>query len=200
MRYEPSTPEPGFDTLPSLQRWAHYGIYLTADQPFWVGQPSVMSWKAPASPGPFFEPTGPHLFNLGQGFSFESAAISNPGDIDSPPVWYVDGNSEPGAWVGIGGRKVTIPFAVPAWYCLVIDSDPTRIGATMYEITASGIAKKPSERVIGVDMIKPVDRSRDLGAADFAPIPPGVQVPLQLSLEGTGAIEVAVPALYKRAW
>lgn len=200
LRYEPSTPEPGFDTLPSLQRWAHYGAYLVADQPFWVGAPAVMSWKAPDSPGPFFEETGPHLFNIGQGFSFESAAISNLGDIESPPVWYIDGATEPGARVGVGGRIITVPFAVPAWYCLVVDSDPTRVGATMYEITASGIAKKPSERVIGVDMVRPVDRSRDLGPADFAPIPAGKSVPLSISLEGSGVIEVAVPSLYKRAW
>lgn len=200
LRYEPSTEEPGFDVLPSLQQWAQYAIYLVADQPFWVGTPSVMSWKAPRSPGPFFEETGPHLFNLGQGFSFEGATIRNAGDVESPPVWYIDGEAAAGAWVGVGGRIVKIPFAVPAWSCLVIDSDPTRVGATMYEITAEGITKKPSDRVVGVDLINPVDRSRDLGKADFAPIPPGSSVPLSLSLEGTGVIEVAVPSLYKRAW
>lgn len=197
---EPSTEDPGFDVLPSLQRWAHYGIYLTADQPFWTGAPSVMSWKAPEPPGPFYEQTGPHLFNIGQGFSFENAAISNVGDMEAPPVWYIDGEAEPGAWVGVGSRRVTIPFRVPAWSCLVIDSDPTRVGATMYEITVSGMDKKPSERVVGVDLVNPVDRSRDLGAADFAPIPAGLSVPLSLSLEGSGVIEVAVPSLYKRAW
>lgn len=200
LRYEPSTDDPGFDTLPSLQRWAHYGIYLTADQPFYVGAPSVMSWKAPRPVGSFFEKTGPHLFNLGQGHSMANAAISNLGDVESPALWYLDGQLEPGARVGVGSRVVTVPFEVPAWYCLVIDSDPTRIGATMYEITASGIDKKPWERGVGVDLVNPVVRSRDLGAADFAPIPAGNKVPLSVAFQGAGAVEVAVPSLYKRAW
>lgn len=200
LRYEPAGDDEGFDVLPALQKWAHYNIYLIADQPFWVGKPSTMAWKAPDAPGPFFEPTGPHLLNIAQGFSLEDAKIDNLGDVESPPVWYVDGETEPGAWVGVGGRKVTIPFRVPAWSCLVIDSDPTRVGATMYDITADGIGKKPSERVIGIDMVNPRDVSADLGENDFAPVPAGASVSLSLSLDGTGVIEAAVPSLYKRAW
>lgn len=200
LRYEPGGDDSGFDSLPSLQRWAHYNVYLTADQPFWTGKPSTMSWKAPESPGPFFEPTGPHLFNIGQGFSLENATIDNLGDVESPPVWYIDGEAEPGAWVGVGGRKVTIPFNIPAWSCLVIDSDPARIGATLYDITPVGIAKKPSERVVGVDLINGRDVSRELGENDFAPVPAGASVSLSLSLSGSGAIEATVPSYFKRAW
>lgn len=200
LRYEPMGDDGGFDMLPSMVRWAHYNIYLIADQPFWTGKPSTMSWKAPETSGPFFEETGPHLFNIGQGFSLEDATIDNLGDVESPPVWYIDGAAEAGAWVGVEGRKITIPFPVPAWSCLVIDSDPTRIGATMYDITAEGIGKKPSERVIGVDMVNPQDVSADLGENDFAPVPAGASVSLSLSLSGTGVIEATVPSLYKRAW
>lgn len=200
IRYEPSNGDEGLEIMPTLMQWARYGIYLTADQPFWTGQPSTMSWKAPESPGPFFEETGPHLFNIGQGFSFDTATITNPGDVESPPVWYIDGAAEAGSWVGVGDRRVTIPFEIPAWSSLVIDSDPTRIGATMYDIEAPGLGKKPSERVVGVDLTNPRDVSRQLGENDFAPIPVGTSVPLSLSLVGSGVIEVTVPALYKRAW
>lgn len=202
LRLEPSTPDPGFDTLPSIRGYAHYNIYLVADQPFWVGAPSVRSWGSPSYVGPFFEENGPHLFNLGQGVSLVNATISNAGDVESPPVWYIDGETLAGGttWVGIGSRRVVVPFAVPANRCLVIDSDPTRIGAIQYTVTTAGQKLKPSERIVGVHMTNPVDRSRELGPADFAPVPPGSSVKLSLSLEGSGKIEVAVPSLYKRAW
>lgn len=201
LRLEPSTPDPGFDTLPSIRGWVNYGIYLTADQPFWAGEPSVRRWKSPTYVGPFFEENGPHLFNIGQGISLVNATISNNGDVESPPVWYIDGETLAGTtYVGIGSRRVVVPFSVPENRCLVIDSDPTRIGAIQYTVTSEGKTVNAAERIIGVHMINPVDRSRELGPADFAPIPPGSSVPLSLSLEGSGKIEVAVPSLYKRAW
>lgn len=200
LRLEPSTPDPGFDTLPSIRGYASYLIYQTADQPFWVGKPSVRSWGSSTGSGPFYEPTGPHLFNISQGVSMLTAEINNSGDVESPPVWYLDGEAPAGSWVGIGTRVVTVPFAIPAGRCLVINSDPTRIGATMYTITTAGLTVKPSERIVGTHLTDPVDRSADLGPSDFAPIPPGTSVPLSISMEGSGKIEVAVPALYKRAW
>lgn len=200
LRLEPSTPDPGFDTLPAIRGFVNYQVYLVADQPFWVGPPSVRRWGSPTYVGPFFEEQGPHLFNLGQGVSLLDATISNAGDVESPPVWYIDGEVLPGAYVGIGSRRVSVPFTVPAGRCLVIDSDPTRIGAIQYTVTAEGQKLNPSERIIGVHMTNPVDRSGDLGPADFAPIPPGGSVKLSLSLEGPGRVEVAVPSLYKRAW
>lgn len=201
LRLDPDqTSDPGFDTLPSIRKFVTYPIYLTADQPFFKGAPSVRSWGSPSYVGPFFEPDGPHLFNIGQGVSLASASIANLGDVESPPVWYLDGDILAGAYVGIGSRRITVPFAVPAGRCLVIDSDPTRIGAIQYTITAAGRTLKPSERIIGVHLTNPVDRSAELGPSDFAPVPPGSSVALSLSLEGTGTIEVAVPSLYKRAW
>lgn len=201
LRLDPDqTGDPGFDTLPSIRKFVNYQIYLTADQPFYTGSPSVRSWGSPNYVGPFFEENGPHLFNIGQGISLATAAISNLGDVDSPPVWYLDGDVLAGAYVGVGTRRITIPFSIPAGRCLVIDSDPTRIGATQYTITAAGKDVKPSERIVGVHLINPVDRSAELGPSDFAPIPPGASVSLSVNLEGSGKVEVAVPSLYKRAW
>ena len=199
LRFDPEkTQDEGVDTIPSLQGWARYGLYLTADQPLWVGKPSVKSFEPPRDPEPFYEEAGPHLLNLGQGFTFANAAIDNLGDVESFPRWFVDGESEPGAWVGVGDLRVTVPFAVPPWKCLVIESDPTKIGATMYDVTAPG--KKPSEREIGVDMINPVNMGRALGEADFAPVPPGKGEKLSISLEGSGVVEAYLPSLYRRAW
>lgn len=201
LRYDPDkSNDDGFDTMPSIRGWANYGIYLTADQPFWVGAPSTKSFDPPRPPDPFFEPNGPHLFNIGQGFTTANATIDNVGDVESYGTWYVDGETAPGAMVGVGSRTITIPFAVPAGFCLVIESEPSRIGAVLYEKTAAA-PERPSNRVIGEHLISPVNRSKQLGASpDFAPVPVGRRVGLSVNFEGTGVVELSLPSLYKRAW
>ena len=185
---------------PLRNGWDVYLITLTAEQPYWVGEPEVQSFKAPPPPEPFFEPDGPALVNIASGYSVEDAAIDNLGDVESYPRWFIDGETT-AASVGVGGVVVEVPFTVPSGKCLVIESDPSlELGATMYDITASGAGKKPSARVLGVDLINPVDKTTDLGEADFAPIPAGQQVPLSLTLTGEGVVECLLPSLYRRPW
>jgi len=177
--------------------WQSYGITFVAEQPFWEGDPEVRSWKN-ADYAPFFDPSGPQLFNIGSGADVSSAKMDNPGDVESYAKWFIDGETTTAA-VGVNGLVVEVPFSVPAGKCLVIESDPDRIGATMYTVQP-GAPSKPSERVIGVDMVSPVDRSADLGEADFPPIPAGSQVPLSLTLSGSGMVEALLPTLYRRPW
>ena len=194
-----------FDTLPSLTGWARYGLTLVAEQPYWVGEPMVNSFKAPDPPEPFFEPNGPQIINIVSSYSAENATMDNPGDVESYPRWYIDGETivvgdEPSASVGVGDLIVSVPFAIPAGQCLVIESDPVNIGATLYDIAPSGADMKPSDRVIGVDLINPADRTADLGEADFGAIPPGASVPLSLTVSGTGKVECYLPTLWRAAW
>lgn len=183
---------------PVSKGWDTYGINLVAEQPFWEGSPVVRSWKAD-TPQPFFDPTGPQLVNISSGHTLSTATITNPGDVESFPKWFIDGPASAGT-VGVDGVTVSIPFAVASGSCLVIDSDPDVIGATMYDVTTSGATVKPSSRVVGVDLINPVDRTTDLGEADFAAVPAGSSVPLSLSVTGGGTIEVSLPTRYRRAW
>ncbi|AXH44398.1 minor tail protein [Arthrobacter phage Kumotta] len=178
--------------------WQSYGITFVAERPFWEGQPMVRAWKN-ADYAPFFEPDGPHLFNIGSGAELSRATIDNLGDVESYASWFIDGDTT-SASVGVGSQVVDVPFSVPAGKCLVIESDPERIGATMYDVAAGAEAKKPSERIFGVDLVNPVDRSADLGEADFAPVPAGAKVQLSLSVVGTGMVEARLPSLYRRAW
>ncbi|KQN99701.1 hypothetical protein ASF21_12905 [Arthrobacter sp. Leaf234] len=208
LRYDPEkSVDDGVETIPSLQGWARYALYLMADQPFWVGKPSVKSFDPPRPEDPFFDPNGPGLFNIGQGFTTANASIDNLGDVESYGRWYVDGETAAGAWVGVGSRTIAIPFAVPAGHCLVIESDPTKIGAVLYQLSPAQAAlspadrMKPSERVFGVDLINPVNRSKQLGASpDFAPVAVGRRVKLAVNFEGNGVVELNLPSLYKRAW
>jgi len=188
-----------FDTIPSLTGWARYGIYFAAEQPFWEGAPVVKSFAGTATPDPFFEPDGPQIVNIASGYSVSNAAMDNPGDVESYPRWYVEGPATT-ATVGVGDVVVDVPFEVPEWKTLVIESDPDLIGATMYDIAPSGVGKKPSERVIGVDLVNPVDMTAQLGAADFAAIPAGKSVPLSLTLSGAGKVEAFLPTLWRAAW
>lgn len=178
--------------------WQSYGLTFVAEQPFWEGDPVVRSWKN-ADYEPFFEPDGPHLFNIGSGADISLAKIDNLGDVESYAKWFIDGETTTVA-VGVNGLVVHVPFTVPAGKCLVIDSDPDLIGATMYDIAPGGLVKKPSSRVVGVDLINPVDKSAALGEADFPPIPAGAQVPLSLTLAGSGVVEALLPTLYRRPW
>lgn len=188
-----------FDTIPSLIGWARYGIYLAAEQPYWVGDPVVKSFAGPVAPEPFFEPDGPQIVNIASGYSVENAKMDNPGDVESYPRWYIDGPSTT-ASVGVGGVVVDVPFAVAAGQTLVIESDPDMIGATLYDIAPGSEGLKPSDRVIGVDLVNGVDKTADLGEADFAPIPAGTQVPLTLTLVGSGKVEALLPTLWRAAW
>ena len=184
---------------PIFVGWDSYGITLVAEQPYWVGDPVVNAFAPPPPPLPFFEPTGPQIVNIGSSYSVENARMDNPGDVESYPRWYIDGETT-SASVGVGDVVVNVPFTVPAGTCLVIESDPDVIGATLYEVTVEGMGLKPSQRVIGTHLINPVDKTAALGEADFAAIPPGSQVPLSLTLAGTGNVEVVLPTLYRRPW
>lgn len=199
LRYEPSTADEGYDIIPTLTGWARYGVYLSTDtHPFWIGTPSVQSWKGRTDTEPFLEPNGPHLFNLGQAFNFENAQIDNLGDVHSYIRWYIDGVADAGSSVGVGGKLVRIPFQVPSGKCLVIESNPVSIGATMYDIVNA--EPKPHLREIGVDIVNPVDVSGDLGEADFGSVPQGKSIPLQIQMSGNAVVEAYLPNLYKRAW
>lgn len=180
--------------------WDTYTVNLVAEQPFWEGTPVVKSFAGAAVPDPFFEPDGPHLVNIASGYSVENATIDNPGDVESYPRWFIDGPTTT-ASVGVGGVIVDVPFAVAAGTCLVIESDPDLVlGATLYDVAAGAVGKKPSAREVGTDLTGPVDMTADLGEADFAPIPAGTQVPLSLTLVGSGTVEALLPTLYRRPW
>lgn len=192
------------DTLPTLTGWERYALTLYAEQPYWVGDPVVNSFKAPPIPDPFFGTDGP-VVNIASSYSAANAAMDNPGDVESYPRWFIDGpttvvGGAPSASVGVGDLVVNVPFAVAAGTCLVIESDPDAIGATLYTIAASGTDKKPSERIIGVDLTGPVDKTTALGEADFAAIPSGESVPLSLTISGTGKVECYLPTLWRAAW
>ena len=187
---------------PVFRGWETYGITLVAERPYWEGDPVVKAFAGTTPPPPLF-PDAPtvdgEIVNIAPGYSVSNATMDNPGDVESYPRWYIEGPAD-SATVGVGGVIVDVPFAVLEGQTLVIESDPDRIGATLYDIAQSGVGKKPAERVLGVDLVNPVDKTAELGEADFAPIPAGKGVPLSLTLVGLGKVEALLPTLYRRPW
>lgn len=167
-----------FDTDPALLGWARYGVTLVAEQPYWEGEPVVRSWKL-TDPVPFLGPRGfGPPFYISQGSTLSNASIDNAGDIDAWPVWTIYGPTD-SVTVGVNGRTVSVPFAIPSGAVITIDTRPTAQTA----LDGAG-----------------VEFTAQLGSFDFAPVPAGQAVPLSLAMVGNGYVEASLTPLHLRAW
>lgn len=164
-----------FRADPSPIGWAAYGVSLVADdQPYWQADPIVRRWKA-ADAVPFFP--GPP-FRISSGSTLASAKITNPGDVETYPVWTLTGPFT-SATVGVGGLLVEVPSPLGAGRSMTVDTDPSAYSAVLDDGT---------------------DVTRTLGRSEFVPIPAGESVSLSLSMIGSGAVSAQITPLYRRAW
>lgn len=188
--------EHAYNHDPVLFGWAAYGINMVADQPYWEGDPLVASWGS-STPQDFI-PTiggvrkGPP-FNIAEGSRMGNATLTNPGDVDSYVTWKPVGPFD-SAIMGLGGRRIIVPFAVEEGKALVIDPRPAN--QTVYEATVTQVAG-------GREIITPtgVERTRDVIVADWegSRVPPG-DTPVELDLEmvGAGHISAELTPLFRR--
>ena len=178
-----------FGRDPLRTGWTVYGIRLVAEQPYWEGETQTVSWdNEPAEP---FFPGPP--FTISGSNSMDDAFLDNPGDVAAWPVWTVWGPCS-SAEIGVGGRKITIPFAVADDETLVID---TRPDAQTAIVSRETLVTTPGGWL--EQAVEEVDRTADLGAVEFASIPPGEAVELSLSAAG-GSVQAELTPLYFRAW
>lgn len=179
VRYEKGLEE-AYEMDPAFYGWATYGVYLNAEQPYWERATPVGDiWRAPepvyffgagATPG-----SGPP-FGISDERNASTATITNPGDVEAWPKWIYRGPAT-SATVGVDGRTVEIPIALLAGESVTLDMDPRQQVAL---------------RENGTDV------TGDLGSFDFAPIPDGATVPLDIELVGTGgSIELQLTPLYE---
>jgi hypothetical protein len=167
-----------FAADPSRRGWELYGVTLVACRPFWEGAPVVRAWKA-AAPVPFFDSLGSPVFRISSGSTVATAEIRNDGDVEAWPVWTITGPTTEPTSVGVAGRKIEVPFLLADGQTLTIDTRPDRQTA----IDGTG-----------------ADRTPDLGAAEFAPVPDGGVASLAISLAGAGSVAASLTPLYFRAW
>jgi hypothetical protein len=180
-RYERGLEE-AYNLDPAFFGWANYGIYLTAEQPYWeAAEPITQVWRAPKpvfffgggdTPGPAGPPWGVSVEK-----TLASATITNPGDVEAWPRWIYRGAAT-SATVGIGDELVGIPIALTAGQSVTVDMNPYVQMATREDGT---------------------DVTSQLGTFDFSPIPPGAEVELAIDLvsSGTGSIELQLVPLYE---
>jgi hypothetical protein len=158
------------DIDPMLTGWNLYGINLAAEQPFWMGAQVTRSFEG----GTPTSPSGSYIIWIKSSFTLSSASITNDGDKDAWPVWTVRGPCTT-VTVGLAGHAITFPMTLTSGQWVTIDTDPS--DQTAYDQTGA-------------------DRSAELTAVDFAEIPPGVNVPLTVSMSGTGGVDVSITPRY----
>lgn len=177
--------EEAYEMDPAFFGWATYGIYLTAEQPYWESfEPVGDIWRSP-DPVFFFgggsEPGYGPPFGISDEQNVSTATITNPGDVEAWPRWVYRGPAT-SATVGVGGRTVEIPLALSGGESITLDLNP-------YEQTAI------KRTALGAE----TDVTSQLGSFDFAPIPAGESVPLDIELVGTGggSIELQLVPLWE---
>lgn len=170
---------------PAFFGWANYGVYLTAEQPYWeAAEPIGDIWRSP-EPVFFFgggsEPGVAPPFGISDEKDVSTATITNPGDVEAWPKWIYRGPAT-SASVGVDGEVVDIPLALLAGESITLDLNP-------YEQSAI------KRTALGVES----DVTDQLGTFDFSPIPAGESVPLEIELIGTGggSVELQLTPLYE---
>lgn len=176
------------DIASELLGFTDYGLNLVAEQPYWEGRPERQRWVAEVpvnyyGGGPVGSPGFGPPYVTSSSVSLASAVFTNPGDVPGLMRWTVFGPCT-NATMGVGTKKITVPFALNAGEWLRIDT-----------------ARTDRRALVGTGPVIPgtgVNRTRSLGAdTKFGEIPPGESVPLSISLGGFGgAIEAELVPLY----
>lgn len=165
-----------FQRDPLFRGWATYGVSLIADNPFWTGEPVRRTWAQSTTDDFYGGGTAP-VFNISSGSQLSTAKMTNEGDLEAWPVWTIKGPLT-SVTVGVDGATIQWNVTLTTGDILVIDTDPTVQSA----------------------WLNGVDVTDQLGTADFAPIPPGVELPLSLTMAGTGSVEATITPRHYRAW
>lgn len=169
--------EEGQDSDAVQAGWANYGISLVAEQPYWEGPEIKDDWGVDAPETFFATGATDRLLNVSSGSSVTTARFTNPGDVEAYPIWRITGPTTD-VTVGLDGKLIPVPFAIPSGQELVIDTNPAALTAYM-----SG-----------------VNKTALLTTADFSPVPAGADVPLQITMNGTGRVYLSLTPRYYRAY
>ena len=159
---------------PVKSGWEVYGLALFPEQPFWEAAPVVRSWSVGDQQSFFgLDGAGGPPFVVSPASQLVAASLTNPGDVETFIEWTIVGPSSV-ASVGVNGAETVVAFEVPDGSRLVLDTDPRNLTAELD----------------GVDVMERIPEFA------YSPLPPGEDVALTLSMEGTGRIEARFTPLH----
>lgn len=165
---------------PVKSGWEKYGVRCYAEQPYWMGPLVETETFYAADPVEVFG--GPGVLNLMAGSDMSTASITNPGDVESWPVWRITGPFT-SLSVGVGDAVVELPGGLGAGESRIIHTRPD----LMVMLDGSG-----------------ADVTDELGGStEFVPVPAGQDESLTIEMSGgaSGAsVQAGLQPLYFRAW
>ena len=159
------------------------GVTLTADKPFWRGPHVSKLFQQAQSSGTFYAPSGStHVFNIGSAGNTDAAVLSNPGDVPAWPLITISGPSVAFS-VTVDDAEISATLSLASGDRLVIDTDPTQQMARLWRG--------------GVSTLFPFFNFTQIR---FAPIPRGGSVPIAITVNGSGPVEIGFYPQYRRAF
>ena len=176
LRYDDGA-EGEYDVDPLVRRHTASGMRMTAEDPFWLGEPVVAEFPYPTDTPAFF--TGPP-FRLAPSEVLGRSSLTNPGDVDAYAVWRIQGPCT-GFSVGIGDQVVTMTRTMTAAGYVEIDTNPA--AKTIRSQTGTNLWSQAAE-------------------VSMAPLPPG-EVEVTTAVLGAAAgtsVTVSFTPRYFRAW
>lgn len=165
---------------PTKGGWGVYSVDMIAHQPFWEG-PDLVARFLHSQPQNWMPTTGRPYIWISSGMDTQRASVTNPGTEPAWPVWRIEGPAA-NVVVGVGDQLTAVPFALGAGESITVD---TRQWGPRGFSAVDWTGK---------------DRVQELTRFQPAPIPAGTQVPVTVSFDGAGAVEVTITPLYRRAW
>lgn len=192
--------DPSWAFAPGMKEWVPYGLTLQAEAPYWRGAQVEQTWTA-VEPEDFFDAAGSPPFHISSGRTTATAEMTNPGNVDAFPVWWVIDATT--ATVGVGDRIIDIPFTVASNRLLVVDTSPAVRTAVEVDLYPDGLTAAGREAWVAAQLPTGTDRTTELGATTkFGAIPAGDSINLTITTTGAGVGRVRasfVPQFW-RAW
>ena len=187
-----------WDVAPGSRGWSRYGLRMLAVDPYWRGEQVARSWSGVADSGESFFGTGGPPFTISKGSTLASAEVTNDGDVEAHPTWWVQ--DVPSADLTVGSGLIEVP-AVAADKLLVIDSDPAALSAIEVDAPPAGLSAVEREEWVDERLPTGLNRTTALGAGTtWGAIPARGTTPLGISMVGDGAVTVRFTPRFRRAW
>lgn len=170
-----------FDRDPALVGITSAVVELVADQPYFLGDVVRYEVEPPPPPLDFFGPDGVGpLFFIESATTTDATIVANPGDTDVWAVWEQFGPSTAFSFT-VAGEVLSGSVDVPDGSRLEIDTRPNRKTARLFAADGSW-----------------QDVFRQLDSFNFARIPKGQAVPVEIVGTGSGSIIVSFTPMYER--